>query len=797
MLCYRCGSHVPDDSQTCPTCGQALGTGSLRQTTGTFSRRRLQSAVIEGAPYKPGDVISDRYAVKDTLAGGPIAFVFRCFDKDAEVEVALKSISPKLLQTAEERKAFQVQMRASRNLNHPNIARIYEDGEHADRPFFTTQFLDGLSLRKIIDLRKEKGQFFKLDEIEPILVQIGAALDEAHKQGLVHGDLRPENVLVLPDLLKITDFGLGAAMPAVPFVAAQKLRKGDRYFAPEFQGPGGVGPAVDVYAMGAILGEMLAGVLPDPGGEIPEISRLNPAIPPALEAAYRRSVNANPQARFTRASQLAGEVSSHVSREEEPSPTVPLPRPRPPTQPGGRSPSQPNLRPPTMPPARPPSFPQPSGKDTDPGRLRLPRRPPPPVPGGEIELSAGDAHAVLDVAIDDVRPPEPSNRPSRPRTMPPPVPVESEALPTQSLALNLPPAVDSDGNTSEEPTQAMQRGDFVPARPPSRSAIARPLPAAGEKSGPDLIWVLAALGAIAGIGGGWAFLQHQKRVAEESLTERQRVLAASLDAGSGEAGGTNGTSGASTTGAGTGGIAPVAIPTAGTTTGSTSIVAAIADAGAPPVVVDSGSTLAPIPTPTPTPTPTPVVATGGACPEGTVRIASGTFKMGSKADDPLMGWDEKEWATTKTAAYCIDLYEFPNQAGAAPRTLVAFAEAKQACEGVGKRLCSEEEWERACKGEKNSRFAYGDSKDARACHGQDKSPIASGSMASCKSSFGVFDLTGNVAEWTSSRYAPGAGGKAVKGAPGEALARCAGRRLVADSKKEPGLGFRCCRDASE
>jgi serine/threonine protein kinase len=263
LLCYRCGSHVPDGSLTCPTCGQSFASGSVRQTTGTFSRRKLSTAQIDGAPFKAGDVVAGRYAIRDIIGQGPVGFVFRALDKEVDVEVALKMISPRLLQTAEERRAFGRELKGARKLNHPNIARVYEEGEYQDRPFFTMQFLDGLSLRKIIDLRKEKGQYFRPDEVEPILAQIAQALDEAHRAGVVHGDVKPENVLVLPDLLKVTDFSLGMAMPRLPFVNAQKPRKADRYSAPEFASGEECSSAIDVYSLGVILGEMLAGVVPE------------------------------------------------------------------------------------------------------------------------------------------------------------------------------------------------------------------------------------------------------------------------------------------------------------------------------------------------------------------------------------------------------------------------------------------------------------------------------------------------------------------------------------------------------
>lgn len=183
MLCYRCGTHVPDTAEKCPTCGQNLSTGGLRQATGTFSRRRAATSQIEGAPYKPQDLVANRYLIKDIVGAGPLGFVFRAHDKEIDVEVALKVINPKLLQSVDERKQFAKQIRLARKLSHPNLVRVYEEGEDAERPFFTSQFLDGLTLRKIIDLRLQKGQFFALGEIEPILSQICNALDGAHKVG--------------------------------------------------------------------------------------------------------------------------------------------------------------------------------------------------------------------------------------------------------------------------------------------------------------------------------------------------------------------------------------------------------------------------------------------------------------------------------------------------------------------------------------------------------------------------------------------------------------------------------------
>ncbi|MBS2027747.1 MAG: protein kinase [Deltaproteobacteria bacterium] len=772
MLCYRCGSHVPDGSGNCPTCGQSFASGGLRQATGTFSRRKLSTASIDGAPYKTGDVISNRYTIRDTVGQGPVGFVFRAHDKEVDVEVALKSVSPKLLQTHEERRAFARELKGARKLNHNNIARVYEEGEHNDRPYFTSQFLDGLSLRKIIDLRKEKGQFFRLDEVEPILAQLANALDEAHKLGIVHGDLKPENVLVLPDLLKVTDVSLGMAMPRLPFVNAQKTRKADRYCAPEFVTGGEVSSAVDVYALGAILGEMMGGALPE-GGEIPELRTLNTAVTPELEALYRRAVNENPAARFSRAGALSAEIAMLTGGAEDldSGSTVPLSRQAVATAMAAQSKARPS---------------------TDPGRkTSVSRRPPPPpvmtaaldpetTPPAIRPPPLANAATAKIPALDPVEDSGPN--------VPPPVADPQQALPTKVILSNV---VDANGAATEEPTQVVATDSIprVPTPPPFSYAkpsapmpIARPLPQQSKTQW--AIPLLMVVGLLAGVGGGWLYLQHQKSAQAQALLdeqkaelERQRKLDEE-DAGRLKQ------------------LEVMQIRNSLATDGGEVALQGLTDGGTklakfndPPPATSTGGSLVPVPHPT--------TGGGGAggCPDGMASISAGDYLKGYKSGDQLAGWDEMPLSKAHTEAYCIDLYEYPNQAGQKPSTGLTYAEAKSACEGQGKRLCSEDEWERACKGPSNTRFAWGETNDKDACN-TSKTPGPTGDHPRCKSGYGVYDLSGNAAEWTTSRYSSAIPGKAVKGASGEAMARCAGRRAVGERSKESSLGFRCCKDGS-
>ncbi|RKH59122.1 protein kinase [Corallococcus aberystwythensis] len=306
MLCYRCGSHVPDTSETCATCGQKFD-AAARQAVGAARRRGA-----EGAPYKPGDVVADRYAIQEVVGSGPLGFVFRAQDQAIDVEVALKVIQPRLVQQPEERTQFALSMRVGKKLNHPNLVRVYEEGVDGDRPFFTMQLLEGLTLRRMMEQRAVKGQLFSLKEVEPLLAQMAAALDGAHRFG-PHSDVKPENVFVLPDLLKVSDYGLGLAVPHLPFVQAQKGHRAAAYIAPEYVNGAELDTRMDVYSLGVLMGEMVTGLLPEDGG-VPEVSVRHPDLPPAFESLYRRALNSNPLARPKSGGELHAEFAALVQR---------------------------------------------------------------------------------------------------------------------------------------------------------------------------------------------------------------------------------------------------------------------------------------------------------------------------------------------------------------------------------------------------------------------------------------------------------------------------------------------------
>ena len=188
------------------------------------------------------------------------------------------------------------------------------------------------------------------------------------------------------------------------------------------------------------------------------------------------------------------------------------------------------------------------------------------------------------------------------------------------------------------------------------------------------------------------------------------------------------------------------------------------------------------------------VSVDGGCPDGMRHIAAGVFKMGTAPADSMMSFDEKSLTPTEVRGFCVDTFEYPNQRGTQPLVGVSWADALRLCEARQRRLCSEAEWEKACKGPATLRWPYGDSFDASACNTEDESGDPrtlgpSGKFARCRSGYAVMDLSGNVSEWTHE--------KVIKGgsyASSDYAVRCSARKSTGGSKTSE-VGFRCCVDS--
>jgi len=715
VLCYRCGSHVPDKSDTCPTCGQKYD-AAARQAASASTRKR---GGVEASPYKPGDVVAGRYAIRELVGAGPVGYVYRALDQPQEAEVALKVINSRLLQEPEERTQFSLVMRVGKKLNHPHLLRVFEEGFDGERPFFTAQMVEGMTLRRMMEMRLAKGQPFTLKEVEPLLNQLAAALDAAHRYG-PHSNLKPENIIVLPDMLKVTDYGLALGIPRPPFVQAQKVYRAGGYIAPEYSSGGEIDTRMDLYALGAIVGEMLTGLMPD-GDGIPEILMKNPELPPAFEALYRRALNANPMARPRTAGEFASEFSSLLGLG-------------------------------SMAMARAPK--QALGQSALSNAARMSASPPPPVPTAELPLESiaptvtARPSAKDDPPIDATQPMDAAMlaaimaAPRVPAKAPEPKPVaearpaKPSAPPPQPAAPPAPAAPPPSPLTTSAPslTTSGSGGPMPRAQPKAAPA---PQPAKAVRKRPQaVLWLvlLTIAGLVTGAVGGYLLLK-RLRPSQDAVPPEQGQTGQPLQSGTGQA----------------------------------------ASAGDP--MVPSGS-----------------------CRAGMRLVRGGAFKIGAPADETELGYDERELDNIQVPSFCIDEYEHPNRKGVEPAINVSWLEAKQACENANKRLCTEEEWEKACKGAGNARFPYGNEFDANLCNtddatGTNRKLAPSGSFPQCRSSYGVMDLSGSVAEWTATPAATQVQSMIQKGGSFSrepTAVRCSARKAGLPTERADTVGFRCC-----
>ncbi|HZS02448.1 MAG TPA: protein kinase [Chloroflexota bacterium] len=324
-----------------------------------------------------GQLVKDRYALEALLGEGGDALVYRATDRHLRRTVAVKLLRPELRADPTFVARFEREARSAGRLAHPHIVPVYDYGEALGTYFLVMEYVAGGDLRA----RLRQGAPLAADRTARLSAEIAAALGAAHALDIVHRDVKPANVLLTEDdHAKVTDFGI-AKMLAVPQLTATAAILGTpHYLAPEQATGGGVTPASDVYSLGVVLYEMLAGRRPFEGESFvhvamqhlnavpPPLADVNPAVPPALAAIVARALAKDPAERFPDGAALSAALRALDEPRGAPSVTTsglaarrtseaggrrptPAPRPAPAAAPGAAWPAAaPGAAPPAAPP---------------------------------------------------------------------------------------------------------------------------------------------------------------------------------------------------------------------------------------------------------------------------------------------------------------------------------------------------------------------------------------------------------------------------------------------------------------
>ena len=288
-----------------------------------------------------GRVLSGRYEIQAVVGTGGMAVVYRAWDKIEKRTVAIKVLRPEYEQDAEFVRRFSREAEAAAKMSHENIVNLLDVGKDNDMRYIVMEYVPGKTLK---DLIRERGRIAP-DTAVRMVIRILAAVDHAHKNGIVHRDIKPQNILVdAKGKVKVADFGIARLK------TAQTTRVDDKqnsalgsvhYFSPE-QASGEVADEKsDLYSVGVVLYEMLTGQVPFDGdtavsvalkhvSEEPRSMReLNPAISRALDEVVMRALAKDGARRYQTAAEFAGDlrkavvhprggfVAYPVSREEQ------------------------------------------------------------------------------------------------------------------------------------------------------------------------------------------------------------------------------------------------------------------------------------------------------------------------------------------------------------------------------------------------------------------------------------------------------------------------------------------------
>jgi serine/threonine protein kinase/Flp pilus assembly protein TadD len=321
MKCPKCHSENPADTFYCGRCGTELS--SVKEIS-VSQTETLQAPVQE---LTTGSTFAGRYQIIEELGHGGMGRVYKVLDTDIKEKIALKLLRPEMALDKETVERFSNELKLARKISHRNVCRMFDMGKAEGATFITMEFVPGEDLKKFI---RKSGQL-GVGRSVSIAKQVCEGLAEAHHLGVVHRDLKPQNIMVDEDgNARIMDFGIARSLRGKGITGAGVMIGTPEYMSPEQVEGKEVDERTDIYSLGVILFEMVTGHVPFEGdtpftigvkhkSERPRDPReLNPQLPEDLSRVILRCLEKDKAKRY----QSADEVGADLKKVEQGLPTT-------------------------------------------------------------------------------------------------------------------------------------------------------------------------------------------------------------------------------------------------------------------------------------------------------------------------------------------------------------------------------------------------------------------------------------------------------------------------------------------
>ena len=273
-----------------------------------------------------GQKINDRYEVKALIGEGGMANVYLGYDSILERDVAIKVLRGDLADDEKFVRRFRREAQSASLLNHPNIVQIYDVGEDDGNFYIVMEYINGQTLKQIIKKRKR----LSISETIDIMCQLTDGLSSAHDSYIIHRDIKPQNIMILDDgMVKITDFGIAMAVNASDLTQTNSVMGSVHYLPPEQASGRGSTIKSDIYSLGIMLYEMLAGTMPFRGETaveiamkhlktpMPSIRKLRDDVPQSLENIILKAAAKNPKNRYNNVRELYEDLKTCLDEQRK------------------------------------------------------------------------------------------------------------------------------------------------------------------------------------------------------------------------------------------------------------------------------------------------------------------------------------------------------------------------------------------------------------------------------------------------------------------------------------------------